>query len=165
MKCVRWWWHWNNVNIKQIRKKLKRWATIGFDQHQISSPLSKQAWDPDIICWTTTPHTFKSFRNSKQNHKSQNNTERTREKRRVKRKENRKLKDNSVNYNRRIIKAMDLSTAKYIMDFIYFNRANDTAFQYHKKVSFVSNLWFDEIKKNYYFAYNHFVVNTGKEIE
>lgn len=32
---------------------------------------------------------------------------------------------------------MDLSTAKYIMDYIYFNRANDTAFQYHKKVSFV----------------------------
>lgn len=30
---------------------------------------------------------------------------------------------------------MDLSTAKYIMDYIYFNRANETAFQYHKKVS------------------------------
>lgn len=30
---------------------------------------------------------------------------------------------------------MDLSTAKYIMDYIYFNRANETAFQYYKKVS------------------------------
>lgn len=33
---------------------------------------------------------------------------------------------------------MDLSTAKYIMDYIYFNRANETAFKYYKKVS-VSN--------------------------
>lgn len=31
---------------------------------------------------------------------------------------------------------MDLSTAKYIMDYIYFNRANETAFKYYKKVSF-----------------------------
>lgn len=30
---------------------------------------------------------------------------------------------------------MDLSTAKYIMDYIYFNRANETAFKYYKKVS------------------------------
>ncbi|XP_031620612.1 sodium- and chloride-dependent GABA transporter 1 isoform X2 [Contarinia nasturtii] len=28
---------------------------------------------------------------------------------------------------------MDLSTAKYIMDYIYFNRANETAFKYYKK--------------------------------
>lgn len=151
MKCVRWWWHWNNVNIEQIRgKKLQRWATIGFDQYQISSLLSKLEGDRDIF-WMTTP--FKLSRNSKQSHKSQKNTERTGKRERdwkwrgVKREENRKLKDNSVNYNRKIIKAMDLSTAKYIMDYIYFNRANDTAFQYHKKVSFVNSLWIDEIRK------------------
>lgn len=31
---------------------------------------------------------------------------------------------------------MDLLTAKYIMDYIYYNRANETAFQYYRKVSF-----------------------------
>lgn len=30
---------------------------------------------------------------------------------------------------------MDLSTAKYIMDYIYFNHANITSFRYYKKVS------------------------------
>lgn len=30
---------------------------------------------------------------------------------------------------------MDLTTAKYIMDYLYFHRANDRTFEYYKKVS------------------------------
>lgn len=33
---------------------------------------------------------------------------------------------------------MDLSTARYIMDYLYFNRANETIFHYYKKVSLPS---------------------------
>lgn len=31
---------------------------------------------------------------------------------------------------------MDLSTAKFIMDYLYFKRENDTAYEYQRKVSF-----------------------------
>lgn len=48
---------------------------------------------------------------------------------------------------------MDLSTAKYIMDYIYFNRANDTAFQYHKKVSIANNFYSDQTKAKWIFCF------------
>lgn len=60
--------------------------------------------------------------------------------------------------NRKVVKAMDLSTAKYIMDYIYFNRANDSAFQYHKKVS-IANNFFGLIRRNgILFLYRTFVL-------